>query len=42
MGNKHGTPTSSAQGRQKSADVRENPSAADGKAHDYLYDYKVV
>ncbi len=44
MGNKHGTPTSSAQGRQKSANVREKPSifpsAAKGRAYDYVY--KVV
>ncbi len=47
MGNKHGTSTSessSAQGRQKSANVREKssifPSAAEGKAYDYIY--KVV
>ncbi len=46
MGNKHGTPTPSAQGRQNSAYEREKPSiypsasAAEGRTYDYLY--KVV
>ncbi len=45
MGNKHSTPTSSAQGRQKSVYDREKlpsifPSAAEAKTYDYIY--KVV